>query len=103
MIRSLVLAGLAAALTVTAFSVTPSVAAQPYPQCMTDDGYGRYRPCSGRYKRQHPNWRSGAECMTDDGYGRYRPCSSLYFQGGGPSGQYNPSPYQPNAKKQSPY
>jgi len=41
--------------------------------------------------------------MTDDGYGRYRPCSSLYFQGGGPSGQYNPSPYQPNAKKQSPY
>jgi len=74
MIRSLVLAGLAAALTVTAFSVTPSVAAPPYPQCMTDDGYGRYRPCS-----------------------------SLYFQGGGPSGQYNPSPYQPNAKKQSPY
>ena len=78
MIRSLVLAGLAAALTVTAFSVTPSVAAPPYPQCMTDDGYGRYRPCSGRYKRQHPNWRSGPECMTDDGYGRMRPCNALY-------------------------
>jgi len=100
MIRSLALAGLAA---VMALSVAPSAAAPPYPQCMTDDGYGRIRPCTGLYKRQHPNWRAGIECMTDDGYGRYRPCSSLYFQGGGPSGQYTPSPYQPNAKKQSPY
>ena len=103
MMRSLALAGLAAALTVTAFGVAPSAAAPPYPQCMTDDGYGRIRPCTGLYKRQHPNWRSGPECMTDDGYGRMRPCSSLYFQGSTPSGQYNPSPYVPNAKQQSPY
>jgi hypothetical protein len=55
-------------------------AKRPYAQCMTDDGYGRYRPCSGLYKRQHPNWRAGNECMTDDGYGRYRPCSGRYKQ-----------------------
>ena len=80
MIRLLALAGLATALTVTALSVTPSVAApqKPYAQCMTDDGYGRFRPCSGLYKRQNPNWRAGDECMTDDGYGRFRPCSGLY-------------------------
>jgi hypothetical protein len=47
-------------------------------QCMTDDGYGRFRPCSALYKREHPNWRGGNECMTDDGYGRYRPCDALY-------------------------
>ena len=49
-------------------------------QCMTDDGYGRFRPCSAGYKREHPNWRGGNECMTDDGYGRYRPCDALYKQ-----------------------
>jgi hypothetical protein len=82
MIRLLALAGLATALTVTAFSFTSPAAAQrkPYAQCMTDDGYGRFRPCSALYKRQHPNWRGGNECMTDDGYGRYRPCDSLYKQ-----------------------
>jgi hypothetical protein len=83
MIRSLALAGVAAALAVTAFSVTPSAAAsrKPYPQCMSDEGYGRIRPCSSLYKREHPNWRAGPECMTDDGYGRMRPCSALYQQG----------------------
>jgi hypothetical protein len=81
MIRLLALAGVATALTATALSVTPSVAApKPFAQCMTDDGYGRFRPCSALYKRQHPNWRGGNECMTDDGYGRYRPCDALYKQ-----------------------
>jgi len=81
MIRLLALAGLATVLSVTALGVTPSVAAQKAPvQCMTDDGYGRFRPCSALYKRQHPNWRGGNECMTDDGYGRMRPCDSLYKQ-----------------------
>jgi len=82
MTRLLALAGFAAALTVTALSVTPSAAAQrkPLDQCMTDDGYGRFRPCSAGYIRAHPNWRSGSECMTDDGYGRYRPCDSLFKQ-----------------------
>ena len=82
MIRLLALAGLATALTATALSVTPSAAAPrgPYAQCMTDDGYGRFRPCSAQYKRQHPNWRAGNECMTDDGYGRFRPCDAQYKQ-----------------------
>jgi hypothetical protein len=77
--RLLTLAGLGVALSVTALSVTP-VAAQkrPFAQCMTDDGYGRYRPCSALYKRQNPNWRATDRCMTDDGYGRYRPCDSGY-------------------------
>jgi hypothetical protein len=80
-IRSLALAGLATLLTAGALSVTPSAAAQkPYAQCMTDDGYGRYRPCSSLYKREHPNWRGSDQCMTDDGYGRYRPCDSGYKQ-----------------------
>jgi hypothetical protein len=78
-IRLLALAGLGVALSVTALPVTPAAAQKkPISQCMTDDGYGRFRPCSSLYKRQHPNWRNGPECMTDDGYGRYRPCSSLY-------------------------
>jgi len=46
--------------------------------CMTDDGYGRYRPCSAGYKSANPNWRAGDTCFTDDGYGRYRPCSAGY-------------------------
>jgi hypothetical protein len=55
MIRSPALAGLATALTVTALGVTPSAAAprQPYAQCMTNDGYGRYRPCDTNYKERH--------------------------------------------------
>ena len=80
MIRLLALAGIATALTVTVFSVAPSAAAprKPYAQCMTDDGYGRFRPCDSPYKRQNPNWRATDACMTDDGYGRYRPCDAGY-------------------------
>jgi hypothetical protein len=47
-------------------------------ECMTDDGYGRKRPCSAGYKREHPNWRGTDDCFTDDGYGRKRPCSAGY-------------------------
>ena len=46
--------------------------------CMTDDGYGRKRPCSAGYKAANPQWRSGDSCFTDEGYGRYRPCSAGY-------------------------
>jgi hypothetical protein len=46
--------------------------------CMTDDGYGRKRPCSAAYKVANPNWRGGDDCFTDEGYGRYRPCSASY-------------------------
>ena len=46
--------------------------------CMTDDGYGRRRPCDAGYKAANPNWRAGDTCFTDDGYGRYRPCSAGY-------------------------
>src|ERR1700752_2689695 len=78
--RSLALAGAAVVLTALPAGFVTSVAAPRAPvQCMTDDGYGRFRPCSALYKREHPNWRQGSECMTDDGYGRYRPCSSHYW------------------------
>jgi hypothetical protein len=46
--------------------------------CMTDDGYGRKRPCSAGYKAANANWRAGDSCFTDDGYGRFRPCSAGY-------------------------
>ena len=46
--------------------------------CMTDDGYGRMRPCSAQYKAANPSWRAGDSCFTDDGYGRKRPCSADY-------------------------
>jgi hypothetical protein len=80
MIRLLALAGLAATLTVTALSVTASAAAsrKPYPQCMTDEGYGRIVPCSNNYKREHPNWRATDNCMIDEGYGRVHSCSQQY-------------------------
>ena len=97
------LAVAAAALTAAVLTVSPPVAAQKRPtvQCMTDDRYGRYRPCSALYKRQHPNWRAGSECMTDDGYGRLRPCSQLYWQGGNANpGQYGSNSTFPTAKKQ---
>jgi hypothetical protein len=45
---------------------------------MTDDGYGRKRPCSASYRREHPNWRGSDDCLTDDGYGRKRSCSASY-------------------------
>jgi hypothetical protein len=47
-------------------------------ECMTDDGYGRKRPCSAGYKQANPNWRASDNCFTDDGYGRKRPCSAGY-------------------------
>ena len=81
-VRLLALAGLGVALTVTALPVTPAAAQRkPISQCMTDDGYGRLRPCSALYKRQNPNWRNSNACMTDDGYGRMRPCDSLFRSG----------------------
>ena len=97
--RSIALAGAAVVLTALPAGFVSTAVAQKKPiQCMTDDGYGRFRPCSALYKREHPNWKSGPECMTDDGYGRVRPCSSLYWQGS------NGIPYQgttqPSAKKQ---
>ena len=101
MIRPLTIA--AAAVTAIILAVAASGAAQrkPVAQCMTDDGYGRYRPCSALYKREHPNWRQGAECMTDDGYGRYRPCSSLYWQGSSSNpGQYGTNSTFPKSKQQ---
>ena len=96
----------AAAAFAAALLVTPSSVAAPKKlvQCMTDDGYGRYRPCSALYKRQHPNWRAGRECMTEDGNGRLRPCRQLYRQGGNADpGQYGSNSTFPSAKKQQPF
>ena len=77
--RSLTLAGAAVVLTALPAGFVSTAAAQKATaQCMTDDGYGRFRPCSALYKRQNPNWRGSDACMTDDGYGRHRPCDSLY-------------------------
>jgi len=53
------------------------LAANKY-ECFTDDGYGRKFPCSARYKRENPQWRSSYDCFTDEGYGRYRPCDSFF-------------------------
>jgi len=47
-------------------------------RCMTDDGFGRKRPCDASYKAANPNWRGGDACMTDDGHGRMRPCDASY-------------------------
>jgi hypothetical protein len=45
-----------------------------------------------------------AQCMTDDGYGRYRPCSSLYWQGSnGNPGKYGTNSTFPKATKQQPF
>jgi len=79
--HSLALAGAALVLTAFPGAVTTAVAApKGNVQCMTDDGYGRYRPCDSGYKKANPNWRASDKCMTDDGYGRYRPCSDGYKQ-----------------------
>ena len=59
------------------FGISAAMAKDPY-TCMTDDGYGRYRPCSAGYKAANPTWRAGDSCFTDEGYGRYRPCSAGY-------------------------
>jgi hypothetical protein len=78
-LHSLALAGAALALIASSAVVTTAVAKPRAPvQCMTDDGYGRFRPCDASYKRAHPNWRGTDACMTDDGYGRYRPCDAGY-------------------------
>ncbi len=59
--------------------VERAVAAQKAPVvCMTDEGYGRYRPCDSFYKTANPTWRAGDTCFTDEGNGRYRPCSAGY-------------------------
>ena len=58
-------------------SVASAAKANVY-TCMTDDGYGRKRPCSAGYKAANPNWRAGDSCFTDEGNGRYRPCSAGY-------------------------
>jgi hypothetical protein len=74
-IRSLAFAGAAAFMIAVPFMGSAEAATI---RCMTDDGYGRYRPCDSSYKAANPNWRASDQCMTDDGYGRYRPCSSSY-------------------------
>ena len=104
MIRPLTIAIAAVAAGVLAVATSGAAQRKPIVQCMTDDGYGRYRPCSALYKREHPNWRQGPECMADDGYGRYRPCSALYFQGSGSNpGQYGTNSTFPKATKQQPF
>jgi hypothetical protein len=61
------------------FASPSAIAAPPSAYiCMTDDGYGRRRPCSANYKAANPNWRGSNDCFTDDGYGRRRPCSANY-------------------------
>ena len=54
-------------------SSSAAFAASKY-TCMTDDGYGRKRPCSAGYMQKSANG-SSYECFTDDGYGRKLPCS----------------------------
>ena len=43
-------------------------------QCFTDDGYGRIRSCSQRFRRSNPGWQASEHCYVDDGNGRYRSC-----------------------------
>jgi hypothetical protein len=69
-------AGLSVGLAMVALN-GPAFAKDKY-ACMTDDGYGRKRPCSADYKTANPNWRAGDSCFTDEGNGRYRPCSAGY-------------------------
>ena len=45
-------------------------------QCFTDDGYGRIRSCSQRFKQSKPSWRSSENCYIEDSYGRYRSCAA---------------------------
>jgi hypothetical protein len=70
---------LASASLPSALSSGTALAASPDKYvCMTDDGYGRKRPCSAGYKAANPGWRAGDTCFTDEGNGRYRPCSAGY-------------------------
>jgi hypothetical protein len=78
---TLAVAGIAATIFAPAgiwLGSTGAAAARESYICMTDDGYGRRRPCSADYKTQHPAWRGTDDCYTDDGYGRHRPCSANY-------------------------
>jgi hypothetical protein len=68
---------LLAGIAMTGATVSTASAANKY-TCMTDDGYGRKRPCSAGFKAANPNWRAGDRCFTDEGNGRYRPCSAQY-------------------------
>ena len=89
-IRTLVFAGVAAILTsipaaasvtVSGSDATPAKVAAirvAAVVCMTDDGYGRKRPCDTLFKKKNPDWRATDNCMTDDGNGRTRPCSAQY-------------------------
>jgi hypothetical protein len=81
MLKALIAApvGLAllAGIAMTGLSVSAASAANKY-TCMTDDGYGRKRPCSAGYKAANPQWRAGDSCFTDEGNGRFRPCSAGY-------------------------
>ncbi len=43
-------------------------------ECVTDDGYGRMRPCSAGYMQKRAD-SNVYDCFTDDGYGRKLPCS----------------------------
>jgi hypothetical protein len=61
-IRSLALAGATAFLMAVPFMGSAEAATV---RCMTDDGYGRYRPCDSSYKAANPNWRASDNCMTD--------------------------------------
>jgi hypothetical protein len=74
-IRALTVAGFAIVLPMLS-APGSAVAANKY-ECFTDDGYGRKFPCSARFKRENPTWRSSNQCFTDEGYGRYRPCDSF--------------------------
>jgi hypothetical protein len=71
------LAALGLALLGTAHVATAAprqTASNPY-DCVTDDGYGRKRPCSAGYQQKRAE-QSPYDCMTDDGYGRKRPCAA---------------------------
>jgi hypothetical protein len=70
---------LVAGIAVAALSLySPAASSASKYSCMTDEGNGRFRPCSAGYKAANPNWRGSESCMTDEGNGRYRPCSAGY-------------------------
>ena len=74
--RIVLVAGIAAGFAVVGLT-GPAFSKSKY-ACMTDEGNGRFRPCSAGYKAAKPNWRGSESCMTDEGNGRYRPCSAGY-------------------------
>jgi len=74
--RIVLVAGIAAGFAIVGLT-GPAFSKNKY-ACMTDEGNGRFRPCSAGYKAANPNWRGSESCMTDEGNGRYRPCSAGY-------------------------